>query len=126
MLRKWTLVLLAFAPGTALLGQAPQPPITMESITFPAGDSETDSVPAELGRLVVPEDWSRPKARQITLRFVRFRSTSPNPSSPIVYLAGGPGGSGIAAARGTRHEPFMALREHADVNCRGPARHRIE
>src|SRR3546814_18583991 len=36
-------------------------------------------------------------------------------SSDLVYLAGGPGGSGISAAEGPRFELFMALREVADV-----------
>ena len=49
------------------------------------------------------------------LAFVRFKSTSKNPASPIVYLAGGPGGSGIAAARGARFPLFIAMREVADV-----------
>ncbi|MFP2929304.1 alpha/beta fold hydrolase [Pyxidicoccus sp. 3LG] len=49
------------------------------------------------------------------LRFVRFKSTNPSPAAPIVYLAGGPGGSGIDAARHVRFELFLALREVADV-----------
>src|SRR6266545_1913947 len=35
--------------------------------------------------------------------------------SPIIYLAGGPGGSGIASARGSRFPLFMAMREFGDV-----------
>ncbi|MDN5882985.1 MAG: alpha/beta fold hydrolase, partial [Nitrosospira sp.] len=46
---------------------------------------------------------------------MRFQSTNPDPGYPIVYLAGGPGGSGIAAARGKRFPLFMALRKVADV-----------
>jgi pimeloyl-ACP methyl ester carboxylesterase len=51
----------------------------------------------------------------MTLSFVRFPTTNPNPGRPIVYLAGGPGGSGIGTARGARFPLFMALREVADV-----------
>jgi pimeloyl-ACP methyl ester carboxylesterase len=51
----------------------------------------------------------------IELAFVRFKSTAKNPGPPIVYLAGGSGGSGIGAARGSRFPLFMALREIADV-----------
>jgi pimeloyl-ACP methyl ester carboxylesterase len=72
-------------------------------------------VDAEFGRLWVPENRRRPDSRLIELAFVRFKSTSKNPGSPIIYLAGGPGGSGIATARGTRFPLFMALREVADV-----------
>ncbi|HJS23863.1 MAG TPA: alpha/beta hydrolase, partial [Pyrinomonadaceae bacterium] len=51
----------------------------------------------------------------IELAFVRFKSTAKNPGPPIVYLAGGPGGSGIFTAKGSRFPLFMALREIADV-----------
>ena len=74
-----------------------------------------EKVEAEFGELTVPENRQRSSSRLIQLAFVRFKSTSPKPGSPIVYLAGGPGGSGIAAARGTRFPLFMAMREVADV-----------
>jgi pimeloyl-ACP methyl ester carboxylesterase len=74
-----------------------------------------EKVDAEMGRLLVPENRQNPKSRLIELTFVRFKSTSANPGPPIIYLAGGPGGSGIAAARGTRFQLFMAMREAADV-----------
>lgn len=74
-----------------------------------------EPVNAEFGKLYVPENRRNPKSRLIELVFVRFKSTSPKPGSPIVYLAGGPGGSGIAAAAGTRFPLFMAMREVADV-----------
>ena len=74
-----------------------------------------DTVAAELGRLSVPERHGKPGSAVIELTFVRFRSTSPHPGAPIVYLAGGPGGSGIAAARGSRFPLFMAMRALGDV-----------
>src|SRR5262245_13896527 len=74
-----------------------------------------DTVAAELGRLTVPERHGKPGSGVIELAFVRFRSTSPHPGAPIVYLAGGPGGSGIAAARGSRFSLFMAMRALGDV-----------
>ena len=77
--------------------------------------SDGTKVNAELGEINVPENRSKPGSRTITLRFVRFKSTSPKPGNPIVYLAGGPGGSGIEALRGTRFPVAMALREFGDV-----------
>lgn len=74
-----------------------------------------EAIDAELGSFDVPENRTRPDSRTITQRFVRFRSTSPNPGHPIVYLAGGPGGSGIGAATGSRFPLFMALRAFGDV-----------
>ena len=87
--------------------------LKIEPYVFEAASKE--KVEAELGRLLVPENRSRPQSRLVELAFVRFKCTSTNPASPIVYLAGGPGGSGIAAARGTRFPLFMAMREVADV-----------
>src|SRR4030095_4119065 len=77
-----------------------------------SGNVKTD---AEFGTLFVPEKRSDPQSNLIELAFVRFKSTAKNPGPPIVYLAGGPGGSGIDAARRTRFRLFMALREIGDV-----------
>lgn len=93
--------------------QAQEPPLRLEAHLFKAQDGRT--VEAELGTLHVPLRLAHPKGPGLDLRFVRFRSTNPRPGSPIVYLAGGPGGSGIEAARGKRLELFLALREIADV-----------
>lgn len=87
--------------------------LQLEPHTFRARDGRT--VEAELGSLRVPLRHAQPEGPWLTLRFVRFKSTNPKPGAPIVYLAGGPGGSGIEAARGPRHELFLALREVADV-----------
>ena len=87
--------------------------LKLEPFTFEAQNKE--KVEAERGFLTVPENRKNPKSRLIKLGFVRFKSTSANPQSPIVYLAGGPGGSGIGAARGPRFPLFMAMREVADV-----------
>ena len=80
---------------------------------FTAGDGQ--QADAERGFLEVPEDRRLPGSRRIRLGYVRFPSTSPNPGPPIVYLAGGPGGSGVRTAMGPRFPIFMALRAVADV-----------
>ncbi|MEM1116128.1 MAG: alpha/beta fold hydrolase [Bacteroidota bacterium] len=90
-----------------------QPALTVTPTTFEARDGRTAE--AEVGRFRVPENRSRPDGRTIELAFVRFPSTNPNPGPPIVYLAGGPGGSGSIAASGTRFNLFQSLREVADV-----------
>lgn len=84
-----------------------------ETIEFQAKDGTV--VAAEQGSFQVPENRSNPDSRTINLTFVRFKSTNPNPGPPIVYLAGGPGGSGIITAQYGRFPLFMALREVADV-----------
>jgi pimeloyl-ACP methyl ester carboxylesterase len=74
-----------------------------------------EKVDAELGVLFVPENRRDPQSNLIELAFVRFKSTAKTPGSPIVYLAGGPGGSGTGTAAGTRFPLFMAMREIGDV-----------
>jgi pimeloyl-ACP methyl ester carboxylesterase len=87
--------------------------VKTEPYVFEAANKQ--KVNAELGRFVVRENRRNPQSRLIELAFVRFKSTSPNPGPPIIYLAGGPGGSGISAARGTRFPLFLAMREIGDV-----------
>ena len=114
-------LLLAFlsactASPTPAIPTAPETPpavITYAPYEFAAGNGT--KVESELGKFEVSENRRDPNARMITLSFVRFESTSPNPGPPIVYLAGGPGGSGIQTARGARFKLFMALRDVSDV-----------
>lgn len=89
------------------------PVLSVEPYRFTANDGTV--VDAELGRFDVPERRADPRARRISLSFVRFRATAAAPGDPIVYLAGGPGGSGIAAAAGRRFPIFQALRRLGDV-----------
>ncbi len=87
--------------------------IKIEPYTFVTINGQ--KVEAEFGRIYVPERHAKPNGKLIELAFVRFKSTAKNPSAPIVYLAGGPGGSGIALAKGARFSLFMAMREIGDV-----------
>ncbi len=98
--------------GPALMSQQ-APKLTLEPYEFITQDGRKTE--AEMGSFSVPENRTKASGKKLTLRFVRFKSTNPNPGSPIVYLAGGPGGSGIGTARGTRHDLFQALRAVADV-----------
>ena len=69
----------------------------------------------EKGEFTVPENRGNPASRRITIRYHRFPSTAKTPGHPIVYLAGGPGGSGIGALMGPRKALAEALREYGDV-----------
>jgi len=98
---------MAFAQTRPEIAAQPGP------FTFTSRSGETTT--AERGFFDVPEDRRDPRSRWIRLGYVRFPSTSPNPGPPIIYLAGGPGGSGADAATGPRFPIFMALRAVADV-----------
>jgi pimeloyl-ACP methyl ester carboxylesterase len=89
------------------------PPPLEEPVRFEAEGGET--VDAFHGTLTVPENRADPAAREITLHYIRFPATTDRPGAPIVYLAGGPGGSGIETAKGRRFPLFMAMRAFGDV-----------
>ena len=103
----WSLliVLLSITPVAAQLKAGD---LKLKPYTFTNGAGEKTE--SEFGTLLVPENRSNPQSNLIELAFVRFKSTSKTPGPPIVYLAGGPGGSGIFTATGSRFPLFMALR----------------
>lgn len=107
-------VLLILFLTTAIYAQPKAGALKIKPYTFETNNKK-EKVDAEFGTLFVPENRSDPDSNLIELAFVRFKSTAKNPGPPIVYLAGGPGGSGIGTARGSRFPLFMALREIADV-----------
>ena len=108
------LLLITILISTAAVGAQPKAgALKIKPYTFE--NAQKQKVDAEFGTLLVPENRSNPQSNLIELAFVRFKSTAKNPGPPIVYLAGGPGGSGIFTAKGSRFPLFMALREIADV-----------
>jgi pimeloyl-ACP methyl ester carboxylesterase len=111
---KCVLILITFLLSSATAG-AQQKAGTLKLKPYTFENAEKQKVEAEFGTLFVPENRSNPQSNLIELAFVRFKSTAKNPGPPIVYLAGGPGGSGIGTAMGSRFPLFMALREIADV-----------
>lgn len=101
--------------GTPCLAQSSSvaTPDAEKPIVFAAQSGE--KIDAFEGKFSVPENRSNRKSRKLNLHYVRFPSTAKNPGSPIVYLAGGPGGSGIDTAKRERFPLFMAMREFGDV-----------
>ena len=87
--------------------------LTLKPIVFEVRDKQ--KVEAESGQLLVRESRGKAPAKLITLAFIRFRSTSHKPASPIVYLSGGPGDSGINEFRGVPLSLLNELRGVADV-----------
>lgn len=105
--RRTLLAAAGLAIPAAAFAQGPGP--------FRFKSSKGQEVDAERGFFEVPEDRRDPGSRRIRLSYVRFPSTAAKPGPPIVYLAGGPGGTGSGAAGGARFPIFMALREVSDV-----------
>ena len=65
--------------------------------------------------LMVAENRSNKDSRKIGLRFVVLKALEPSGLTPVVYLAGGPGGSATGAAQSPRWPLFDALRQNRDV-----------
>jgi len=102
-------------PTLALAQALPSVPLPPQAGPFRFKGWRGQEVDAERGFFEVPEDRRLPGSRKIRLGYVRFASTAAKPGTPIVYLAGGPGGEGTGAATGPRFPIFMALRAVADV-----------
>lgn len=111
-------VLLAIAIVASTTAASAQPTPATPSLTlepFTLVTRTHGDVSAELGSLTVPRHHEDPTGPSMVLRFVRLKAVGTVTAPPVVYLAGGPGGSGIDAARGVRWPAFDAVRQHADV-----------
>lgn len=93
----WTRVVLrlswfsaaCLAIGSSSLAAQQPPRLTIEPYTLRSYDGRSQQV--ELGTLAVPESRDRANGATVTIAFLRLRSTSPSPGSPVVFLMGGPG-----------------------------------
>ena len=103
--------LLAFASCLAAPAAAQRKAGDLAIKPYVFENAKGEKVDAELGVLLVPENRRDPRSNLIELAFVRFKSTAQTPGPPVVYLAGGPGGSGSGTATGSRFPLFMAMRE---------------
>lgn len=106
---------LSFAAALAMSAAAKAAPKDLDEkpIVFEARSGET--VEAFQGSFKVPENRSDKNSRMIEIGYVRFPATGETPGAPIVYLAGGPGGTGVGTAKRQRFPLFMAMREFGDV-----------
>lgn len=82
-------------------------------IEFKANSGATTDAVA--GHFWVSENRNNSNTRKIRVSYVRFPAIGKSKGAPIVYLAGGPGGSGIGTAQWRRFPLFQALREYGDV-----------
>jgi len=105
----------ALALAQTAAPQAPVPSSPSQAGAFRFKGWKGQDTDAERGFFEVPEDRRDPTSRKIRLSYVRFASTAAKPGPPIIYLAGGPGGTATRALSGPRFPIMMALREGADV-----------
>lgn len=105
---------LAFASATPLLASEVHAPMVFEPYEFETLDHGT--VPAEVAFFEVPRRHSEPEGPAMRLRVVRLPTTGGDGrAAPVVYLAGGPGGSGVGTARGPRWPVFERIQRETDV-----------
>ncbi|MDT4895890.1 MAG: hypothetical protein QOH25_967 [Acidobacteriota bacterium] len=122
MLLAVVLAAFLYAPGALAIQTGSE--VKYEPFTFETNDGR--KLPAELGRIKVPENRSRADGKTIDLAFMRLKSTAKNPGPPLVLLAGGPGGSGIAEAQIFFHifEPLLAFGDIVAFEQRSTGRSR--
>lgn len=91
--------------------------INWQDYLLTAKNTDDGKIAAKLGYLHVPVDHNQGNqvGSTMPLAIVKLPSTASAPKAPIVYLAGGPGGSGVSAAQGKRFALFAQLREISDV-----------
>lgn len=105
------LVLVCTLPASA---SAAKPSLVFVPYAFETEAHGT--IPAEVAFLDVPRLHAAPAGPRMRLRVVRLPATDATPGAPpVIYLAGGPGGSGVGTARGARWPVFDQVRRHSDV-----------
>ncbi|MGB0716476.1 MAG: alpha/beta fold hydrolase [Phycisphaerae bacterium] len=82
-----------------------------------------ETVDAEFGRFVVPENRESSSSRLLELAFVRLKSKAAAPTAPLIYLAGGPGNSSTKMADSpgglARWRPLLAIGDVVLFDQRG-------
>lgn len=88
--------------------------LTLEPHLFETNTGE--QIECELGRLTVEESRGQIDSRLVDLVFVRLKAKTDKPVSPVVFLAGGPGDSGIFWAKYPQFlKAFQRIQQVADV-----------
>jgi pimeloyl-ACP methyl ester carboxylesterase len=92
------------APGT----------LVFEPYSLRTYDGQVHAI--ELGKLTVPESRAKAGGPSVTVAFLRLKSTSATPGSPIVFLMGGPGiPASVMAPIPPYWQLFDTLRASGDV-----------
>lgn len=108
------------AAGVAIAGLAPlharAADTPLEFVPYGFDTEDHGRIDAEVAFLEVPRRHGQPDGPRMRLRVVRLPATGGDGrAAPVVYLAGGPGGSGVGTARGDRWPVFDRVRSATDV-----------
>jgi pimeloyl-ACP methyl ester carboxylesterase len=102
--------------SASLACAASAPPLRWADATFTTHEKPAVQVRGQRATLVVPEDATRPDGARVELALLRLPATTRSPGPPIVYLHGGPGGSGAEHLEQPEFRVlFAALQATADV-----------
>lgn len=105
---------LALAVAVPALASDVQAPLAFAPYAFETERHGT--IAAEVAFLEVPRRHGEPDGPSMRLRVVRLPATGGDGrTAPVVYLAGGPGGSAVGTARGPRWPVFDRVRHETDV-----------
>lgn len=69
----------------------------------------------KLGRITVPENRAFPSDRTLEIAFVVYETENEHPLPPMIYLVGGPGGSGTEFGAMVARHPLLPLLDFCDV-----------
>lgn len=93
----------------------PESKVTYLGQTCPFNPDSAYGLRIDCGQLVVPMRRDQPTSKQVFLSVAIIRSTSPTPlPDPVIYLAGGPGGSAVAGVDMWTNPPTPIL-ENRDL-----------
>lgn len=123
-LRVAAMIALALALAPSRGAGAPQRPASVIT-TVRCPVAAPDRSRMECLRLRVPESRAHPAGKELSLLVLRFRSTAAHPAAdPVLWLAGGPGGSAVVlTTRPTLYRedvaPLLARRDVIVLEQRG-------
>ncbi|MFH6990722.1 alpha/beta fold hydrolase [Flavobacterium collinsii] len=84
-----------------------------KTTTFFPDVKEINQDNIEWSYLTVPENWDNPSGKKVKIAVAILKSTSKNTdSNPVLFIPGGPGGSGI---RGIWNWLYHPLRKNSDI-----------